>query len=184
MMSIDPSENGRREHWARLSVDLYPRLLVMARALTTNDLNPEDLVQETILRCLKYAPDLNKIKEPLRYFRQAMRNVWIDSIRSENGHRSDPLISELPDTAHPVVEPNVLRLLENEELMKSLKVKQGPLTDEERHLLTLRIQGLTTDEIAKVLNEDIRVTRYRCNALMAKLRYRVKQEIKREAARK
>lgn len=183
-MRTEHTERTRRDAWARLCVDLYPRLLAMARALTRNDVHStEDLVQQTVLRCLTYAPDLEKIKEPKSYLRRSMRNIWIDS-RHKHDEISldDPLMSELPETALLFVEPDVLRSLENEELRKTLREKQGPLTIYENRLLSLHLDGYTINEIANLLHEDVHRTRYNLNALKTKVRYRVKQKGKREAA--
>ncbi|MDQ1640608.1 MAG: Sigma-70 region 2 [Pyrinomonadaceae bacterium] len=184
-MSVELTESQRRDAWAKLSVDLYPRLFAMARSLTRNDVDfTEDLVQQTILRCLKYAPDLARIAEPTSYLRRLMRNTWIDSVRKHNEiSLDDPSISALPETAMPSEEPNILRLLENEQLRENLMLNQGPLTTYEIRLLRLRLEGYTHDEIASLLREDVRVTRCNSNALMAKIRYRIQQKIKGKTAK-
>jgi RNA polymerase sigma factor (sigma-70 family) len=170
-------ESKRRDEWGRLSIDLYPRLFAMARYITGNDVHAtEDLVQQTVLRCLKYAPDLEGVQEPWSYLRRLMRNVWLDSIQKHSEiSLDDPLIGALPETEVPSVEPNILRALETEELMKTLRVSLGPLTVDEVQLLTLRFAGHSNDEIASMLEEDVQITRNKMNALMAKIRYRVKK---------
>jgi len=154
----------------------------MAYRLTHDKVQSQDLVQETILRCLIRSWDPEEIKAPLAYLFQCMRTAWIDSQRKNKKYEvvslDDPLNNELLE-AKLIVESDVLRSLENEELMKTLKANVGRLTASEKQLLDLWLRAFTADEIARELAEDVRVIRYELNALMAKIRYRLKHNNKR-----
>jgi DNA-directed RNA polymerase specialized sigma24 family protein len=76
---------------------------------------------------------------------------------------------------HPAIEPDVLRILENEDLLKQLSDKRGPLTPREQLLLTKHLEGYNCAEIAAVLGEDKRLTRSDLNAVRVKVRYRLQK---------
>lgn len=180
-MSRELSIRERRQAWIGLIESSYSDLRVMARKLTASDPQPEeDLVQDTILRCLKYAPDLKNIEDPIRYLYRTMRNLLFDRRRKhEVVSLDDPTSSELEKDVSLRIEPRILSLLEEKELIESFRESlRGPLTLEEKELLKLMLEGLDSNEIAEILREDVRLTRYNCNALKAKLRYRVKKKLR------
>jgi RNA polymerase sigma factor (sigma-70 family) len=170
----------RRQTWAEVCLDFYPQLLATAHALTRDAVQSQDLVHETVLRFLTYDRDLEKIKAPLPYLLLSMRNVWIDLQRKHNKHNEvsldDLLSSEKLEAKYLLVESDVLRSLENEELAETFWANVGPLTLHENRLLALWFGNYTADEIARALGEDVRVTRYDLNALKAKIRYRLKHK--------
>lgn len=66
------------EQAERLRVEL-PRLLRMARGLTDNGLNAEDLVQETVARALPHLPSVGADAGP--YLRRILTNLATDHLR-------------------------------------------------------------------------------------------------------
>lgn len=173
------SRNQHRLDWEEICLDLMPRLAKRALRLTDGRVpDAEDLTQETICRALIYPKNAGEIRSPLSYLMRMMRNAWIDKWREEDTANMDSLDAILNDPARqaevPTVEPEILRLAENEGLLQELKLRQGPLSTEEKFLLDSYLAGQTLDEIATSLNEDVRVTKVRWNALKSKLRYRLR----------
>jgi DNA-directed RNA polymerase specialized sigma24 family protein len=136
-----------------------------------------DLVQETVLRALFYSPNPERIRSPLSYLLTVMRHVWTDKWGHDHTAETESL-DHLQDTKrlkHPAIEPDVLRILENEDLLKQLSDKRGPLTPREQLLLTKHLEGYNCAEIAAVLGEDKRLTRSDLNAVRVKVRYRLQK---------
>lgn len=173
--------DGRREQyrpfWEAVCVEFYLRLISKARRLTNGKTHDaEDLAQETVFRVLHYSPNPDKIKNHLNYILRAMRHAWMDKWRHDQAAKTDSF-EELEETKrlnHPAVEPDVLRILENKELLKLLKDNHGPLTNREMFLLTKHLEGYDCAEIAAMLGEDERIVRADLNAVRAKVRYRLK----------
>lgn len=165
-------------YWCAAYVEYKRPLLEYARRLTNGRTeDAEDLTQETIYRVIKWPKDPGQVSSPLSYFKRVVRNEWISKWDEEAAHM-ESLDQIAGDPARrkdlPTVEPEVLRTLENEGLREELKVKQGPLTDDEKSLLKALRRWETLEEVAAELGEDPRVTKTRYRALIAKLRYRVK----------
>jgi len=155
-------------------------LLARAQTLTRDRVEAQDLVQDTIVRCLAYAPDPDRINEPRNFLIKIMYNVWLDRCRLR--HRENQMLrlddwetTELLEI-ELAVKVDFWRRLESEELLKTLRDEQRRLSDRENLLLDLHFQGWTNQEIANSLGEDIRVIRINVNAVMAKLRYRLRNK--------
>ncbi len=138
-------------------------------------------MQETFCRVLIYPKDPEKISNLFSYLLLVMRNIWRDKWVKEHMGFTESL-DELQNSgrawsAEPSVEPEVLRILENEELMAEMEVKKGPLTNREELLFTLYLNGFNCKEIAARLNEDVRLTRSDLNAVRTKIRSRLKRAI-------
>jgi RNA polymerase sigma factor (sigma-70 family) len=174
--------NRQRQIWERLFLHFYPPLLANAKMLTDDMASSEDLVQETIVRCLSYAPKPQKIRNPLGYLIRTMRHAWLDDKHKvKAASLDDPTSPEALATERLTVEVDPLRSLENEELLKRLYERRGVLASREERLLELLLGGNTNEEIAQELGEDIGVIRSDMNALKAKLRYRLRNRKHAEA---
>jgi DNA-directed RNA polymerase specialized sigma24 family protein len=170
--------NRRRAFWKKICVDFYGRLTAYASRLANGkEYDALDLVQETVLRVLFYAPNPKKVQSPLGYLLTVMRHVWTDKWDREGTAKTTSL-EQVGETKSPVeatVEPEVLRILENEDLLRQMSEGRGPLTSREELLLTKHLEGYTCAEIASMLDEDKRVTRTDINAVRVKVRQRLER---------
>jgi len=185
-MARDDNDNNRNPHrpfWEKVCEELKDALKAKALRLANGRVeDAEDLVQGTVCRILMYPRNPQKIGSPLRYLFRVMRNLWIDGERKERRKKTDSL-DELRSreteqnhrrSVEPTVEPTALRMLENNEFRDKLRAKQGPLTTREKLLLALYLRGYSRKEIADMLNEDVRLIRSDLNAVIAKVRGRLK----------
>lgn len=172
---VSEQETTRHQlFWARAYEHFHARLNSYARKLTHDkSYDAEDLVQEAICRALMYPKDPREVKNPLGYLMRTVRNIWIDKWARENTANLESLDTLANSTYLPSVEPDVLRMLENEELQRAISVKQGPLTRREQLLLKLHLEGYTCGEIADKLKEDVRAIGCDLNAVRSKVRYRL-----------
>jgi RNA polymerase sigma factor (sigma-70 family) len=176
-MANDVSEVADRKaaFWAKFYEEYFKRLCALARCLLTdgNLAEAEDVVSEAFLRVIHYVKNPEAIANLPGYLWITVKRVFIAKRRKEHSAQMESLDDLLSAGQHPTVEPQVLRILENEELLNALSANKGPLTSREEQLLTLHLQGLSCDEIATVLGEDVRLTSVDLNAVKAKVRYRL-----------
>lgn len=179
----DNDQNEHRTFWAKTCEDLRQRLLAYALWLVNGrDHEAEELVQETFCRTFMYLKDPETISNPFGYLRTILRNIWSTKWRKEGAAKTvslDELLSKEAGqkplrSVEPAVEPDMPRALLNDELREVVRVKQGPLKPREKLLLKLYLEGYTCEEIANILNEDVRLVRSDLNAVVAKVRYRLK----------
>lgn len=176
----DHIRNHYRPYLEKTYKDFYQPLFSRARRLANGRLHDaEDLMQETFCRALIYPRNPEEISNPLGYLLRIMRNAWRDKWVKENAAVTDSLDELLnrdgPRAAEPAIESDIQRILENEELMAEMKVKQGPLTSREKLLLKLHLEGFKCKEIAARLSEDVRLVRSDLNAVRTKIRYRIRK---------
>jgi RNA polymerase sigma factor (sigma-70 family) len=184
-MADDDNNNRRdrfRPYWEKAYKDFQQPLSARARRLANGRLyDAEDYMQETFCRALTYARDPEEISNPLGYLLRVMRHVWIDKWASEQTGITDSLEELLsgdrPRNAEPAMESDIQRILENEQLRAKMEVQQGPLNSREKLLLKLHLEGYKCKEIAKKLNEDVRLTRSDLNAVRTKIRYRLRNRL-------
>jgi len=164
--------------WDDFFLEFLKLMHAFAFRLTNQKADAEDLVHDTVVNLLRSRRKIIELDTPLAFVFRAMRNQWIDHIRKERMKTEsldDPLNVELQNEL-PVFKPTVQDDLENKDLLNTIRQNNARLSDRERLLLTLMLEGLSCEEIAEILNEDVRIIRYDCNALKAKLRYRFRNK--------
>jgi RNA polymerase sigma factor (sigma-70 family) len=167
-------------YWTRACEEFMQRLIAYALKLANGkSYDADDLVQETVLHALSCSKDPKEVKNPLGYLLRTMRNIWITKWHKEGTDSTDSL-DELQQTKtlknHPTVAPEVFRILENEELLKAMRVLLRNLAPREKSLLKLYLRGYKCDEIARFLEEDVRLTRSDLNAVRTKVQQRIKRK--------
>jgi DNA-directed RNA polymerase specialized sigma24 family protein len=132
-----------------------------------------------MLRALNCSKDPAEVKKPVGYLLRIMRNIWISKWQDEHTANTESL-DEYQDTKatknHPIVDPVVFRILENQEFAEAMRVILISLNPREKSLLKLYLQGYKCDEIAKIMIEDVRVTRSDLSAVRTKVQQRIKRK--------
>jgi RNA polymerase sigma factor (sigma-70 family) len=167
-----------RAYWRAACVEYYAPLLKIACRRAGGRLHEaEDNVQETFYRALKYPKNPADVRNPLGFLQRIMRNVRIAKWAKEQITLTDSLEEILGDPArqkdHPAVELGVMRTIENEERMEDLRIKMGPLNQNEKLLLELFLKDQSFEEIAETLEKDVCRIKTEWHALITKLRYRI-----------
>lgn len=175
----DSANNQYALYWMQACEELMQRLMAYALRLTNGrTYDADDLVQETIYRSLLYSTDPNKVRNPLAYLFTIMRRRWSTKWRKENSANMDSL-ETLQNTKgwknHPTVAPDALRILENEDLLKALRILLKHLNTRERQLLRLYLKGYKCKEMSQILKEDVRVTQSVLNAVKNKVHQRIRR---------
>jgi RNA polymerase sigma-70 factor (ECF subfamily) len=126
-----------------------------AMALTRNPTEAEDLVQETYLRAVRAASQLQPESNLKNWLFVIMRNVWLNEIRhARSGPRFVGIDDEAPnsvrDTPQPGDDPHVvyLRKLERSEVRQAIE----SLPRQYREIIVLRdIEGFSYQQISVML---------------------------------
>lgn len=166
--------------WGEALAELRPRLLRAARALIrTDDYDAEDLLQETVLRAIRYRPDLDEVNNPFYYLLGVMRNAWKDNLKSLRAakEKTESLDRLIDEGWQAPVEPDAPREVEMEEARRELyKFLFRGMSPEEVHVLRLHyFDNYTTEEIAENMKQNVNVTRHKLNLMRAKIRYRLRK---------
>jgi RNA polymerase sigma-70 factor, ECF subfamily len=151
----------------------------LARYLTGNDTDAEDLVQETYARALKAARQFTPGTNLKAWLFRILRNTFISVYRRR---RNDPTVGGL-DTVAPAiavptneawllgdVELDRLRKIVGEEIERALMT----LSDEARTVVLLDLEGLTEVEVAEVVGCPVGTVKSRLARARAALRLQLR----------
>jgi RNA polymerase sigma-70 factor (ECF subfamily) len=153
-------------------------LFNLARHLTGNDANAEDLVQETYARAFARPEQFHGGNLKAWLFK-ILRNAYVDQYRKE---KRNPTQGGL-DTINPAVEPPTEEdLLRGDAEIHQLRhvvaadieAALMKLTDEARTVVLLDLEGLTEGEVAEVLGCAIGTVKSR----LSRARIALRQELK------
>jgi RNA polymerase sigma factor (sigma-70 family) len=187
MTESDHTTNQHALYWIKICEDFMQRLIAYALRLANGrSYDADDLVQETVLHALNCSKNPAEVKKPVGYLLRIMRNIWITRWRSENTANTESL-DELQSAKalknHPTVDPEVFRILENQEFAEAMRVFLRSLTPREMRLLKLYLKGYKCHEIAHILSEDVRLTRSDLNSVRTKVQQRIKRKGKQPGER-
>ena len=151
----------------------------LARYLTGNDTDAEDLVQETYTRALRAASQFTPGTNLKAWLLRILRNTFISQYRRR---RNDPTVGGL-DTVAPDIQPashigwlrdevelDRLRKVVAEELERALMT----LSDDARTAILLDLEGLSESEAALVMGCAVGTIKSRLSRARATLRTTLK----------
>lgn len=143
-----------------------PRHLNYARRLTRNSDDAEDLLQETKIRALRALGNLECATIPDAWFRQIMKNCFLDSWRYQNRRVSTTSLDAIQE-ANPVFEvadPSFSHLnlpFLEEEFSPAMRRALARLTPQQRNLIIADLHGKSCAELSKAMQ---------CGAITARTR--------------
>lgn len=151
----------------------------LARYLTRNEADADDLVQETYARALRSAAQFTPGTNLKAWLFRILRNAFVDQYRRD---RRDPTVGGL-DTVDPTgqgpaqeewlrddLELDRLRNIVAEDLEKALR----SLSEEARTVILLDLDGQTEGEVAEILGCAVGTVKSRLARARAALRQRLK----------
>ena len=161
-------QRRNRRFWRHATASRYERIVEIARRFTKDLNDARDLAHAVIFRLLKYCPKPIRIINLDAYIYVSVRNEFLDSQRRQKEIDFSTLEEiSAPETA--VLDQNITRFLATCDL-EALMQKTG--TNDPNLLRTMILIGAGYDipQIAQLLNEPVRRTRYRWYRYRGRLR--------------
>ena len=147
----------------------------LARYLTRNDTDAEDLVQETYARALKSAAQFTRGTNLKAWLFTILRNTYVTAYRRQ---RVNPVVGGL-DEDTPLTNDTWMR--DDFEVAQLRKLVAGEieqallsLSDDARTIILLDLEGLSEVETAQVVGVPVGTVKSRLSRARAALRRRLK----------
>jgi RNA polymerase sigma-70 factor (ECF subfamily) len=152
-------------------LDHADSLYNLARYLTRNSRDAEDLVQETFIRALKAAPQLGEKPALKAWLFRILRNAFYDLYRSGKreramGNLEDEEIVAQDSRLHVDAELDLLRGL----VGRDIEAAMSRLGEESRTVILLDIEGFTETEISGIMRCPVGTVKSRLMRARASLR--------------
>lgn len=182
MLSATNVLSGNTAFWEKAFSENFATLCSRAsRRLTNgNPVDAEDAVSEAFVRVMRYTPNPDAIKSVVPYLWTIVKRVWTAQqvrLSTTRTVRLEDLDADEIERIPAVrVEPDIQMVLEKEDFLLELRMTLGPLSLDEKALLDLFLEGLSLDEIATTLGEDVKRTRFRWYKFIARQRYRLSKQ--------
>lgn len=147
----------------------------------------EDIFQQAILKALSVDP--NRIEDKINYLLKIVQNLCYDRhkrpwrlapanavlLDAQNNEDYEEPFMQLRDPKRgPVIDAEIKE--QNANYLRTLAMHSTDLSAREKELLKMRLCGFDNDEIATARGEDVKVIRVEMNAVIAKIRYRVRSK--------
>ncbi len=176
--------------WIPFCENAHVRVLLVAfayRHLPDEDRDSaEDMVQEALYRVLTNT-DPARIADKLNFVYKVIQNLCFDRYRSRLqpasivcldaplNYENEEWYMQLRD---PRRDPELNAQINEqvEDLLCKLQANCTDLSEREKKLLRLHLDGWSNEEIARAWREDVKLIRFEMNAVIAKIRYRVKHK--------
>jgi len=177
-MPLGPRTSARSPGPAEETLVHADALYNLARYLTRDPSDAEDLVQETYVRALRAWEEFTPGTNVKAWLFRILRNVFITRWRHELRHptpaaydTTEAMLEETPGEGAPAarVEPDQLRRVASAELEAAIRT----LGDDARTVILLDLEGLTETEVAAVLGCAVGTVKSRLNRARAALRSRL-----------
>lgn len=181
MNAVDPVEH--QERLERFIKDYSERGYRFAWRLSGNEEDAKELVQEAFLRAIKAWDQYDSSKPLEAWFLTILRHVYVDGVKRYDRRNSvsldAPLSGEMEgmtfaDALPDAREEAMLSRLERREASEEVQAVLAGLSLEHRTILTLcDMQGLSYEEICRVLDAPLGTVRSRINRARAAFKRRM-----------
>lgn len=161
---------------AREAIAHVDALFRLARHLTGNDRDAEDLVQEAYVRALDALPRFEPGTDLKAWLMRILRNVHVSAWRrSRRGPRAvEPSLEEEVSAAPDAFERGDLALEQLRAVVGSeIEAALAELSPDARTLVLLHLEGLTDREMADVMGWPVGTVKSRLSRARAALRDRL-----------
>ena len=128
------------EQFKKRFINLYPKLFAVAMANIGNSDEAKDVMQSLYLKLWENRCKLSDVGNDIGYCRNALVNICRDRWRSKSLEPEWATEEEdIPAECHT--------LFETDDIKEKIERFIARLPDKQRRIMTMRMQGATTDEI-------------------------------------
>lgn len=188
LVKNSPDAETRRAVWSQICLDYYQPAIAFARRRMGNTDDAFVIVQDSAVRLLRLLPDFSLIDDQYNYWIKIVDNRCTD-VSTEKAKYAARTVSLV--TPHFDDDDNELLPLDppdrgrdpemdaeiNEKtaiLLRELEFHCADLTERERALAKLHFEGDNNEQIASAWGEDVKIIRVDMNAILVKIRCRLK----------
>lgn len=154
---VDRILNGDHDAFGALYNRYATRVLTYAVKRTRNQEDAQDIVQETFLKVFQHLPNLRETGKFSTWMFGIAFKLCVDTLRQGQRHPECTSLSRVSDEAIAleaaaiIAERNTVQQATNRWLVERLRKVLAQLRDSERLLLHLKLKGISSKEIAKIL---------------------------------
>ncbi len=128
------------EQFKKRFINLYPKLFAVAMANIGNSDEAKDVMQSLYLKLWERRSDLGEVDNEISYCRAMLINICRDRWRSKSLEPEWTTEEEdIPAECHTI--------FETDDIKEKIEQFIARLPDKQRRIMTMRMQGATTDEI-------------------------------------
>lgn len=128
------------EQFKKRFINLYPKLFAVAMANIGNSEEAKDVMQSLYLKLWENRCKLSDVGNDIGYCRNALVNICRDRWRSKSLEPEWTTEEEdIPAECHTI--------FETDDIKEKIERFIARLPDKQRRIMTMRMQGATTDEI-------------------------------------
>jgi RNA polymerase sigma-70 factor (ECF subfamily) len=167
---VELAASGDTEAFEQLMIQTQTRVMAMTWRMLGNDADARDATQEVFLRVYKNLGRIRQDRDLFAWLYRVSVNVCRDIARSRRRHveRFAPLET---DVAAPGAADSAVRELTRREERERVARAIATLPDKERAAILLRdVEGLPTEEVAKILESSATTVRSQISSARKKLR--------------
>ena len=128
------------EQFKKRFINLYPKLFAVAMANIGNSDEAKDVMQSLYLKLWENRCKLSDVGNDIGYCRNALVNICRDRWRSK-------ILEPEWATEEEDIPAECHTLFETEDIKEKIEQFIARLPDKQRRIMTMRMQGATTDEI-------------------------------------
>jgi len=176
-LALAPSPESSRGEVGPRALEHADALYNLARYLTRNPSDAEDLVQETYARALRAWSQFASGTDLKAWLFRILRNSWLDRCRHERRHPTEPELDEQAEPASAASDGWLRGDLELERMRRLVgqEIEEAVLTlsEEQRTVILLDAEGMTEAEVALVIGCAAGTVKSRLSRARAALRDRL-----------
>ena len=185
---IESAAAGDTASFEQIMIHSQHRVMAMTWRMLGNEADARDASQEVFLRVYKYLRRFKQDQDFFAWLYTITLNVCRDIARKRQQHR-DQFMSLTTDAAEeafavPTGQEDAAEALEHIQQRELIARAMATLPEKERASIVLRdVEGLTTDEVARILKSSSTTVRSQISSARKKIKLYCQEYLRKKGAR-